>query len=348
MSNSIPTPESEKIEVLAKNIGRDDIFIQDIVSYSKNLERRGLPILFSLKHFCLISNLNYENIIKIHQNRDQLYLNKFLKKKRYGFRHIRIPSENLRIIHKWIKEHILGKVEMPSYVTAYCKNRSIIDNATLHLNSQLLIKMDLSDFYDHIDTKIVYKIFRRLGYGKSVSIYMSEFCCVFDGKLGKFVLPQGASTSPILSNMACKNMDLRLNAYAKQNGFRYSRYSDDITFSSTEKLKISYKEIIKIIAESGFRVNTKKTRFLTKKNRQTVTGLNINNGLSISKRYRKNISTHVHNCVRFGVKHHLEKLGLQRVNYREWLLGNIFYIASVHPNQGKSLKQKFDLINWVY
>lgn len=349
MSNNIPTPESDQIALLAKKIGRDDSFIERIVEYTQNLEYHKLPILFSLKHFCLISNINYEQVKFLQKNREHLYQNKFLKKKREGFRHIRIPSNSIKIIQKWIKEYILDNVEQSQFVTAYCKDRSIKDNASFHLNSELLIKIDLRDFYDHIDTRCVYKVFRRLGYSKSVSIFMADFCTVKDIGLGKTVLPQGACTSPSISNIACKNMDLRLDAYSKQNGFRYSRYSDDMTFSTPHKSnKLSYKEIKKIITESGFYPNEAKTRFLTKKTRQTVTGLNVNNGLSIPKLYRKKIATHLHNCVRFGVRYHMDKAKIEKINYREWLLGNIYYIMSVHPKQGKSLKAKFDLINWIY
>jgi retron-type reverse transcriptase len=161
-------------------------------------------------------------------------------------------------------------------------------------------------------------------------------------------LPQGAPTSPAISNLAAYRLDLRLNAYAQIHSYTYSRYADDLTFSGKLDNKIKKHVVRKIVTAEAFILNERKGSYITRSDRQVVTGLNVNEKVSISKKFRKRIATHLHNCIQFGPDAHLEKIGRKhRYNYRDWLFGNILYIHSVHPEIGAAMRSKFDRINWV-
>lgn len=337
----------EHFRQIALQYNRDEELVEKLENYISHLEQRNIPVIFSGNHLALILGYGHEQLKALLDFRDTFYRRIILKKKRDGYRHLLAPKSPLISMHYWIKENILDTISFPDYITAYQKNKSIINNAEIHSGSEIVIKFDIKNFYDQITLPKVYKVFRYLGYGKSISIDLAKLC-TFPTDKGENILPQGSPTSPSISNMVCIELDRRLYNYALKNEFKYSRYSDDITFSGPKDKKLKKNTISKIIRACGFEINEQKTKYIGKGNRQTVTGLNVNNGVTISKIRRKTIETHLHNCVRFGPYNHLAKIGMShKTNYREWLLGNIYFIMSVHPDQGKKMKAKFDKINWI-
>lgn len=346
----------------ALKLGRDIALIENLESYSETLLEKGLPVIFSPQHWSLMMGQDYKDIQKILNARESSYIEFGIKKRLGGVRYIRAPKNEIKSIQYWIKEFILDKLTFPDYVTAYQKGRSIITNATPHIKQELIIKFDLKNYFDSITQYKVYGLFRLIGYNKAVSIDLAKACCVQPSKktegllietsigndemLG--VLPQGAPTSPAISNLAAFRLDIRLNEYAKKNGYKYTRYADDLTFSGLISFKLKRSIIKRIIEEEKFKLNERKGSYRLRSNRQLVTGLNVNDGVTISKKMRKKIETHLHNCLRFGPYAHLKAIGLDyKTNYKEWLLGHILFIKSVHPRQGDEMKKKFDKINWL-
>lgn len=337
----------EQFRKAAQQLNRDANLIAQLEEYIVRLESKGLPIIFSTAHLSLSLGLNIKSLDVLIDFRKNLYRPLILRKKNGGTRCLLVPSSPILEVQYWIKENILDVSNFPSYVTGYQKGKSIIDNATFHSNQEIIIKFDLKNFYDSITVSRVYCTFRYLGYGKSISIDLAKLCTAFNEN-GKEILPQGSPSSPAISNIVCSELDRRLYGYAVKCGFNYSRYSDDITFSGPKSDTIKKTVIYRIIEECGFQINAKKTKYIGSGNCQRVTGLNVNNGVTISKKKRKMIETHLHNCLRFGPYVHLKKIDMSyRTNYREWLLGNIYFIMSVHSNQGKKMKAKFDKINWI-
>lgn len=332
----------------AIELGRNESLITVGENYINNLEEHGLPIIFSTKHLSLLIGVPNDQIGKIISNRNDFYRNVYLKKKNGEFRLINAPNKVLRDIQKWINLFILEKVPVSDYVTSYKKGKSIKLNAEIHINSHFLLKVDLKSFFYTIDLRATYKVFRHLGYPKSISIDLAKLCTIPQKDGAKSYLPQGAPTSPHISNIIGFELDRRLAGYALKCGFRYSRYSDDLTFSTSHSdKKISYDIIKNIIRSCGFFVNEKKTCFLGKSNRQEVTGLNVNSGVTIAKIKRRTIETHIHNCLKNGVKYHMEKANLKKANFKGWLLGNIVHIMSFHPVQAKRMLEKFNRIDWL-
>lgn len=137
------------------------------------------------------------------------------------------------------------------------------------------------------------------------------------------VLPQGAPTSPVLSNIVCETLDSRLSGLAKRFGLTYSRYADDMTFSSYHRVyakdSVFWAELHSIIEECGFRLNDSKTRLLKKGTRQEVTGITVEERLNVSRKWMKLLRTQVF---------HYEMYGGSEETYRS-LMGKIAFLKMV-------------------
>jgi retron-type reverse transcriptase len=200
-------------------------------------------------------------------------------------------------------------------------------------------------------------LFQRLGYSPAVATILALLCCetprrkvkyeaaeyhVSTGPLG---LPQGACTSPALSNQIARRLDRRLQGLANKLAITYTRYADDLTFSGDHPLagRTGYlMACVRHIAEQeGFSINRKKTRILRPSNQQSVTGLVVNDRPSVSRSQIRRIRAILHRASREGLaaqnrEHH--------PNFASWLEGHIAYIAMTRPEVGRKFKQQFDAI----
>ena len=152
--------------------------------------------------------------------------------------------------------------------TGFRRQHSIVDNVRPHLGKRCVLKTDIHDFFISIRSPRVKKTFEKIGYPKNISKVLGELCCM------RRHLPQGASTSPVLSNIIAYEMDRKLAAMAEEFGLTYSRYADDLTFSGDvfpkEQVLARVKEIIR---EEKFEPNHQKTRFLNENDRKIITGV---------------------------------------------------------------------------
>ena len=160
-------------------------------------------------------------------------------------------------------------------------------------------------------------------------------------------LPQGACTSPIISNIVTFKLDLRLKKLSDKLGINYSRYADDITFSG-DKNTINSKFLFfvkSIINECGYQINDKKTRFESKYGRQEVTGLIVNNGkVSIPKRYLQNLRKDLYYIKKYGIEEHKKRNNIYNAFYQEHIKGQIMFVYSVDKNKGIKLLKEYNLI----
>ncbi len=220
-------------------------------------------------------------------------------KKTGGFRLISAPMPKLKNIQYWILENILNKITPHDATHGFRKSCSIVSNAKRHLNTDVVINLDLENFFPSISYKRVKGLFRSLGYSDSVATIFGLICtepdieeAELDGKtwfipLSERHLPQGAPTSPAITNLLCRRLDKRLEKMANKRGFKYTRYADDLTFSgSGEDLK-NICNILKntesIVTHEGFTVHPKKTRVVRASRQQEVTGVVVNEKLNVDK-----------------------------------------------------------------
>ena len=339
----------------AKELNRPEEFVEELEKYIGKLKEMDLPIILSPQHWALKMGMEYDELAKILESRESHYDQYKIRKKNGGFRPIQSPKPNLFKIQFWLKRFILDKISFPEYLTSYQKRTSVIDNARFHVGKELVIKFDLSHFFEDITQNRVLGLFRRLGYNTAVAVDMAKACCVpiSPQDLTRYnvlefaCLPQGSPSSPALSNLAGFKLDMRLAAYAESKNFAYSRYADDLTFSGDLRDKIKKSVVEAIVNEEGFALNPDKTHYIQRSNKQVVTGIVVNEGLSLSKKYRKSIHTHLYYAVKYGPYNQLSKNKIHYSNYREWLLGHILYIRQLHPNEAEVMKKKFELISWI-
>lgn len=255
-----------------------------------------------------------------------------------------MPSEELMYVQRKIKEVILENIDIHMAAYGFRKERSIIDNAQIHLNQEMLLNIDLKDFFPSVTSKRIYYVFHKIcKYDTKVSSCLTKLV-TFHGKL-----PQGAPTSPILSNIVSYMLDIRLYNLAKKMDLQYTRYADDITFSGKkEKVNIFlYHMVEQIIEENGFTLNKNKTRFAGKGARQEVTGLIVNNKqVSIPKSYIKEIRKEIYYIQKYGLKSHREYVGFKNKSYKEHLLGKILYVRKINFQKGEELLEKYNQIDW--
>ncbi|MBR3766176.1 MAG: RNA-directed DNA polymerase [Muribaculaceae bacterium] len=236
-----------------------------------------------------------------------------IPKKSGGFRSIYAPLYNLRWIQICLNE-IFKAIYTPSpYAMGFAAGRSIVDNARMHTNQNYVFNIDLQDFFHSIDRHRVYKRlqFAPFNFNPEIANVIAGFCTIKSfvrsggsSSIDCYVLPQGAPTSPLLTNAICDTLDRRLQGLAKRFGLHYSRYADDITFSSMHNVYQEQsefrQELERIIADQGFTINPKKTRLSHCSKRQEVTGLVVSQKVNVNPKFVKDIRAILHIWEKYG------------------------------------------------
>ncbi|WP_462266481.1 reverse transcriptase family protein [Mucilaginibacter sp.] len=299
----------------------------DLLNYAKN-------IVFGANAYPIqLRQLNY---YINGQDRKGNYTVFTIRKKSGSERTICAPNRGLKVIQTCLNL-ILQQLYKPDQVVhGFVSGSSIITNAQSHLCSRYVFNIDLKDFFSSIDQARIWGRLKlepfnlnensgRLHLANMISVLC---CCEMKVKrlnedselerLKKRVLPQGAPTSPIIANIICDKLDKRLKGVAKRFEVKYSRYADDITFSSQHHIYNNngdfFKEVRRVIQGQGFRLNEEKTRLQNEKFRQTVTGVVVNKKLNVDKRYVDKLRIWLH---------YWEKLGYDKA--QPIILG--FYLA---------------------
>lgn len=236
------------------------------------------------------------------------YTKFYILKKSGGQREILAPTASLKILQKKLARILSLIYEPRSSVYGFCNNKDILDNARLHANKRVVFNLDLENFFPSIHIGRVIGLFQSSAFSfpKDVAILLAQICC-FEGKL-----PQGAPTSPILSNMICYMLDGALQKLAKENYCLYTRYADDITFSSKSRelgsgivlshdgMIICGEKLTSIIKKNNFSINQSKVRLQRPYMRQEVTGLTVNEFSNVSRKYIREIRTILYAWKKFG------------------------------------------------
>lgn len=252
-----------------------------------------------------------------------------LRKRSGGYRPIYAPGKQLMAVQQAIYHRILVSAPIHPAALGFRPGASIVENARPHLGNEHVLKIDLHDFFPSIRSTRVRMVFEQMGYPRPVARILSELCCL------KRKLPQGAPTSPALSNIIALPLDKKLVALADNWGLVYTRYADDLTFSGSSLSKELLLPMIQhIIEEEGFTLNRKKTRFLSGHNRKIITGISISSGekLTIPKAKKREIRKNVHFILTKGLKEHQSHIGSTDPVYLKRLLGYLAYWHSIEPD----------------
>lgn len=259
--------------------------------------------------------------------------------KRKGMRSIAAPRKRLKGVQRWLLDHSLGPLPLHAAAHGFRTAHSVITNARPHVGAGLVVKMDLQDFFPSVHFRRVYGLMMSLGHPADVAHTLARLTTyrrrLPDGRISQpGVLPQGAPTSPVIANLISKQLDARLAGLAKKWGAAYTRYADDLTFSFKErhppKLGRFLWWVNAICQQEGFIENASKRRLLRSGSRQTVTGLVVNERVSVPRHVRRRFRAIVHNAKKHGLAS--QARGVE--NFEAWLHGMAAYLAMVHPGPG--------------
>lgn len=300
-----------------------------------------------LLSFNLVNSSDIKKVNKIlygiSNNIDSNYEEIIIKKKKGGLRFLNEPSKTLKQIQKNILSNVLVDRITSRYATAYKRKHSLTTNALPHVNKKIILKLDIENFFDNINFIKVYKyVFNECLYPKKLGFLLTNLC-LFNNKL-----PQGAPTSGYISNLVLRNFDEAVGKFCNSKNISYTRYSDDMTFSGDFNVKEVISFVSKLLFEEGFKLNKSKIKVVNKGTRQQITGVVVNEKLTIRKNYKRKIRQEVYYVKRYGVDSHLNKIGIKdKTLYLRKLLGKINFVLQVESNNKEFINYKNYLIKNV-
>lgn len=219
----------------------------DVKDAANRLIENKLPLLSKHNELAEAVNLTIPQLKGLCYQREVAtnlsYSHFTIAKRNSTARQIWSPIPRLKFVQRWVLHNILNNLTTHGAAHGFVRGKSIVTNAAVHSNSELLIKLDVKDFFPSVSWRRVKGVFRHAGYPEQIATLLALLCTESprqvvqqDGvtyyvALGDRALPQGAPTSPALTNIVCLNLDRRLTGLAEKLGLRYSRYADDLTFS---------------------------------------------------------------------------------------------------------------------
>ena len=246
-------------------------------------------------HSFTMKQLNY--FINPKRNRAS-YHTFTIPKKSGGVRTISAPVGMLRSFLTYTNVLLQAFYDAPECVTGFVPAKSVVDNAERHVGMNYVFNTDLKDFFPSISKSRVWATLKKepFGFNDTIADAIAGLCCTYvnhEREEDNVALPQGSPCSPILTNIVCRNLDRRLSGLAKRFGLTYSRYADDITFSSMHNVYQPEGDFItelrRIVTGQHLTLNEKKTRLQKKGERQDVTGLVVNGGVNVTREYVRDL-----------------------------------------------------------
>ena len=273
-----------------------------------------------------------------------------LTKKNGGTRLISAPMPRMKRAQYWLLDNVLNQLPIHDAAHGFIQGRSIVTNAKPHTNKQVVINLDLKDFFPSITYPRVKGIFKQSGYSEALATTFALIATKSDTQAvemdgqtyhianGKRELPQGSPCSPAITNVLCRRLDARLQGMAHKLGFTYTRYADDLTFSSdeTDKIQSVLWRCQRIVTDEGFTLHPDKTRVMRKHQKQEVTGIVVNDGLSVDRPTLKRFRAVV------------RQIELDGPDGKHWGTGELFqsltgyanFVAMVAPEKGIPLQKQ--------
>lgn len=329
-------------------------------SDSEQLQKFGLPLINDAVQLATAMGLTLGKLRFLAFDRKvgtiSHYKRFYLPKKSGGRRLISAPMPQLNAAQYWVLENILYKVPNSEAAHGFVPGKSIVTNANNHVGQDVVINIDLKDFFPTIEYRRVKGLFIKLGYSEQVATILGLLCTepevdqvALDGK-EYFVassprhLPQGAPSSPAITNLICYVLDKRFEGLAKKFGYTYSRYADDMTFSTkgaaADKIGQLLWSVKQVVKEEGFHMHPDKLKVMRKGDKREVTGIVVNEKLSLDRETLRKFR---------ALLHQIDKTGLAN---KQWGNGNIIssiegfanYVAMVKPETGRQLKDKIRLL----
>lgn len=250
------------------------------------------------------------------------------KKRDGGTRTLTVPDGLLKHIQRAILETLLVHMPVSRDATAYRYGARVTKNAAPHANKRFLLKLDIAHFFDSIRyTSVKKAAFPLEIYAEPLRILLAMLCYHRDA------LPQGAPTSPAISNLVMRPFDEQVGGWCRARGIAYTRYCDDMTFSAGRPLDGVHGFVQDALGSMGLFLNERKTVRFHAGQRQTVTGLTVNDRPNVPPAYRRTLRQELYFCRKFGAASHLAHIGLDMdvPSYMHRLLGRVSFWLQADP-----------------
>lgn len=260
----------------------------------------------------------------------------YLPKSDGSKRKLSVPDLILKLVQKSIADNILIQYPISKYAKAYKPGSSIQKNARPHVGKKKILKLDIEGFFDHIlYSRVKDTVFYEEKYSESIRILLTMLCYYNDS------LPQGAPTSPAITNIIMYDFDETVGAFCNEKNIAYTRYCDDMTFSGC----FDEREIISFVKgelrKLGLFLKNRKTAVISASKRQVVTGIVVNEKMNVTKDYKKTIRQEIYYIKKFGLDEHLKRLGISdKQQYVLSLKGRIAFVLQTIPNEYEFVEYK--------
>ncbi|HZZ80698.1 MAG TPA: reverse transcriptase family protein [Gemmataceae bacterium] len=338
--------EEEADRLFSETLRTRDRNIRDLVADEDQLQRLGLPVWTSEADVASALGLSIKQLrhFSIHRQRDAVshYVIFAIRKRSGGQRLIHAPKKRLKAIQRSLHEQLVSKLPVSPYAHGFRSGHSVATNAAPHVGKAVVIKLDIADCFPTIHLGRVRGLLIAYGYSypvaQTLAVLMTEpprQPVELDGKIypvpvGSRFCVQGAPTSPGLCNAILRRLDHRLAGLARKHEFGYTRYADDLTFSgdARSKIKLLITIAARIAHEEGLPLNRKKTRVLRAGQRQSVTGVVVNQSLGLSRQERRRIRAALHQQSKTS----------DPLKARQ-LRGKIAYVRMLNPAQAEGLEK---------
>lgn len=254
-------------------------------------------------------------------------------------RTINAPTPSLLMLQKEIRKRILLCIECSDQAHGFVSGRSIITHVSNHSGGKEFLVADLKDFFPTIKLPVVINIFQQIGFNHKISTLLSLICTLHEE------LPQGAPTSPYLSNIACLQLDRRLAQFAEQSGLIYSRYADDLVFSGHHVSLPLRDHVASIVEEEGFLLNEKKTLLATNQGKIIITGISLSRGrLCLPRDAKRKLRKQAHFMMVNGIVSESSYSGRFDPLYVDRILGRLGFWMQVEPENMFAKKAKLAIM----
>lgn len=280
-----------------------------------------------------------------------------IAKRSGGTRLLAAPHRRLAAAQRWVLDHVLARLEVTPHAHGFVPGRSTISNARLHVGRDIVVNLDLAEFFPTIAFPRVRGLFESIGYSPAVATLLALLCTesprsavIHDGvtfwvAAGDRALPQGACTSPAISNLVTRKLDRRLAGATRKLGWTYTRYADDLTFSAgapaAGSLALLLARVRHIVRDEGFMVNERKGRIQRRSQRQSVTGIVVNDKPGVPREELRRLRAILHRARTTGLAAQNRD---QHPDFVAYLRGKIAYIAMIDPARAAALTSALDAL----
>ncbi|WP_338791274.1 reverse transcriptase family protein [Bernardetia sp. MNP-M8] len=370
--NSLKYKKYEKAfsEKARENGYSEDIIIK-CLAYAKPIISRGFPVIYNTTHLCGLVGYNESyikraakskpttTILYSSQNKKtKSFYRRFSIKKKDGTERILFePLPSLKEIQHWILNNILYHIEVSKYAKGYIPKRSIKGHLKYHVNNSELLVLDIANFFPSIQQSFVEDVFLGIGYSHKISNLLARLCCKNNS------LPQGAPTSPYLSNIILASFDKDIAEYCNEKNLYYTRYADDLAFSTKKTkegntIRFSSDELIGLVksklAPLNLRLNSQKTSLMLSQHPHFISNISVLKKAQVPKKRRNDIRNQMFYIKKFGLKDHVQHINrknetqIDSYKYLKHLLGKVNYVLTINSKDEEFIGYKdylYGLVN---